>query len=41
MLLERISLDAIGSPVLSAGEYQEAELEQVGQSKLRCMCLFV
>ena len=36
MLLERITLDAIGRPVLSAGEYQEAELDQVGLFKLRC-----
>ncbi|KAL3160840.1 hypothetical protein ABBQ38_009245 [Trebouxia sp. C0009 RCD-2024] len=28
MLLERITLDAIGRPLLSAGEYQEAELDQ-------------
>ena len=31
MLLERTTLDAIGRPVLSAGEVQQAELDQVGQ----------
>lgn len=31
MLLERITLDAIGRPLLSAGEAQQAELDQVGQ----------
>ena len=31
MLLERTTLDAIGRPLLSAGEVQQAELDQVGQ----------
>ena len=31
MLLERTTLDAIGRPVLLAGEVQQAELDQVGQ----------
>ena len=34
MLLERITLDAIGRPVLSNGEVQQAELEQVGNPQL-------